>query len=303
MLGNPKNRYNSVQEYLNSLKSNLRGCDRALIQDALADAEEYFKTSMDALKQDNPELNDAEIFQLAADDFGNPDEIAEDYRKIDNYLTPALAKTNVVDNRPWWQKFLMIIADPKAWGAVFYMIISLVTGIFFFTWVSTGLSLSLSLLILIIGLPIAGLYLLSIRGIALVEGRIVEALLGVRMPRRAMFIKSEKGLWNRFVELLSSGVTWKAQLYMIIQLGLGIVYFTLIVTLFATALSLIFAPFVELIFDHPIVVNGEIDYELQPWLLPFISIFGALLLLGTLHLSKLIGRFHGWFAKLMLVHK
>lgn len=303
MLDNPKKIYNSVQEYLNSLKSNLRGCDRALIQDALSDAEEYFKTSMDALKLDNPELEKADIFQLAVDDFGNPEEIAEDYRKIDKYLTPALAQTDEVDNRPWWQKILMIIADPKAWGAVLYMIISLVTGIIFFTWVTTGLSISLSLLIFIIGLPIAGLYLLSIRGIALVEGRIVEALLGVRMPRRAMFIKSEKGLWNRFVELLSSGVTWKAQLYMIIQLGLGIVYFTLIITLFAVSLSLIVAPFVELIFEHPIVINGDIDYTINTWFFPFISVLGALLLLGTLHLAKLIGRFHGWFAKLMLVHK
>ncbi len=301
MKANERQKYNSVQEYLAGLKHNLKGCDRALIQDALADAEEFFRNYKESNSANNLDLSEAEVMQQAVEEFGETDEVAADYRKIDNYLTPNKLAPQV-DNRPWWKKFLMIIADPQAWGAVLYMIISMVTGIFFFTWVVTGFSLSASLLVLIIGIPIAGLYLLSIRGIALVEGRIVEALLGVRMPRRAMFIKSKRGLWNRFVELLSSSVTWKAQVYMILQLALGTAYFVLMVTLFALSLSFIFSPILELVFHLPLEVNG-IDEFTYPWLLPFIPIVGALLLLGSLHLAKLIGRFHGWFAKLMLVHK
>ena len=69
------------------------------------------------------------------------------------------------------------------------MLVSLVTGIMYFTWAVTGLSLSVGLLVLIISLPFIGLFFLSVRGIALVEGRIVEALLGVRMPRRPIFVE------------------------------------------------------------------------------------------------------------------
>ena len=36
----------SIDEYLDSLKNSLKGCDSATIQDALADAEEYLRTAI-----------------------------------------------------------------------------------------------------------------------------------------------------------------------------------------------------------------------------------------------------------------
>lgn len=68
-----------------------------------------------------------------------------------------------------------------------YMLIAFVTGIFYLSWAVTGVSISISFLIFIFGFPIALLFLLSVRGLALIEGRLVEALLGVRMPRRPFF--------------------------------------------------------------------------------------------------------------------
>ena len=67
---------------------------------------------------------------------------------------------------------------------MFYMLLSLATGIFYFTWTVTGVSLSAGLSVLIIGLPFIVLFIGSVRALALVEGRIVEAMLGARMPRR-----------------------------------------------------------------------------------------------------------------------
>ena len=52
------------------------------------------------------------------------------------------------------------------------------------TWVVTGLSLSLGLLILIVGIPLTVLFFGSVRGLALLEGRLVEAL-DQAAPRRA----------------------------------------------------------------------------------------------------------------------
>ena len=43
------------------------------------------------------------------------------------------------------------------------------------------------MIIMIFGIPLAALIFLSFRGLAWLEGRIVEALLGVRMPRRPVF--------------------------------------------------------------------------------------------------------------------
>jgi len=81
----------------------------------------------------------------------------------------------------------VVLADPRAYTALLYMLLSLATGTLYFTWAVTGISLSLGLAILIIGIPFAILFFASVRGISLVEGRVVEALLGERMPRRPLY--------------------------------------------------------------------------------------------------------------------
>ena len=71
------------------------------------------------------------------------------------------------------------------------MLLALATGIFYFTWVVTGVSMSAGLAVLIIGIPFVILYFGSVRLLSLVEGRIVEVMLGERMPRRPLY--SERG--------------------------------------------------------------------------------------------------------------
>lgn len=294
--------YKSIDEFLSVLKRELKGNDRALIQDALSDAEEHIRTALENIINTKQEVTEEEALSQAIESYGDPSEIAADYKKLDEYLTPMLVPSDKVDMRPWWKKFLLIIADPGAWGATLYMLISIITGIIYNTWVVCGLSVSLPLLIFIIGLPLAGFFLLSVRGIALLEGRIVEALLGMRMPRKPMFMSKDKGWWGKFKALVSSGITWKALAYMLLQMPLGIFYFTLIITLFAVSLSFIAAPILELVFHLPMEINGTDTYT-HKWLLPLLPVAGALLLLCTLHLAKLIGKLHGMFAKLMLVKK
>jgi hypothetical protein len=87
-----------------------------------------------------------------------------------------------------------VFADPRAYGALLYMLLSLVTGIFYFTWAVTGLSLTLGLAVLIIGIPFAILFFASVRGLALLEGRLVEVMLGERMPRRPAYADREQAV-------------------------------------------------------------------------------------------------------------
>ena len=45
-------------------------------------------------------------------------------------------------------RFFGVVMDPHTYGALFYMLLSLVTGVFFFTWVVTGLSLFLTFFVM-----------------------------------------------------------------------------------------------------------------------------------------------------------
>ena len=165
------------------------------------------------------------------------------------------------------------------------------------------MSLSLGLLILIIGLPIAGLFLLSVRGIALVEGRIVEALVGVRMPRRPLFSRKDIGWWGKIKGMLTSRHTWTAIVYMLLQMPLGIIYFTVIVILIGLSLWGIAIPILQLGFGIPVSQDWGTYYYLAKWMMPITVIGGILLLTGTMHLIKAAGRLHGNWAKIMLVRE
>jgi uncharacterized membrane protein len=310
---------NSVEKYLSELKKELSGSDRATIQDALSDAEEHLRTALSSAMEADPQVSEAKAMAAIVEKYGVPGEIASAYKEIESHtpsafakpvykeseaeVTPEVAKPMVVDTRPFYVKFFGIFADLKSWGALLYLIFAMGTGIIYFTWVVTGLSLSLGLLILIIGIPVAGLFLLSVRGIALVEGRIVEALLGVRMPRRPLFSRKDISWWQKFKGMFTSWHTWTAIVYMILQMPLGIIYFTVIVTLTALSLWGIAIPILQLGFNIPVSQYYGIYYYLEGWLMPFTVIGGVLLLTVTMHLVKATGRMHGNLAKAMLVRE
>ena len=66
--------------------------------------------------------------------------------------------------------FFNVVSDPRTYGALLYMLLSLATGIFYFTWTVTGISLSLGFAILIIGIPFALLFIGSVRVLAPCRG-------------------------------------------------------------------------------------------------------------------------------------
>jgi|WetSurMetagenome_2_1015567.scaffolds.fasta_scaffold124786_1 uncharacterized membrane protein len=294
----------SVTEYLGLLKKELAGRDPATIQDALSDAEEYLRTALENRREAHPDLVEADALPSIIEEFGSPEEIAAAYKQIENRIRPAISySTQANKNRSFYDRFFGIIADPKAWGALLYMLISLVTGIIYFTWAITGLSLSLGLIFLIIGLPFFWLFLLSVQGIALLEGRIVEGLLGMRMPSRSVFMDKNLGWWERLKTLFLGKQTWLSILYMILMLPLGIIYFTIFITLLSVSLGLIASPFLQIAFQYPIIHINSMGYYLPMGVLILLAFLGVILAFSTMHLAKWIGKLQGSFAKFMLVRE
>jgi putative sensor protein len=190
--------------------------------------------------------------------------------------------------------------DPRTWRSALYILISLVTGILYFTWAVTGLALSASFLILIIGLPFGLLFLASVRGLSLFEGRLVEVILGVPVKRTPMFAEPGLTWWKRLKALVTDKLTWRSMVYMILQLPLGIIYFTMTVTLGAVALGLMAAPIVDGIRYMPLVMLLASKYHFTVWILVLMEIGGFTLLTLTLHLVRTIGRWHAQHAQGLL---
>ncbi len=294
----------SVDEYLSLLRKELAGSDAAIIQDALADAEEHLRMALAQAINGRPNVSEADAILPIIEKYGSPQEIAAAYRQMEARLPAGMGRTTYAGHQSIFSRFFGVFADPRAWGALLYLLLSLGTGIVYFTWVVTGVSLSLGLLVLIIGLPLLVLFLLSIRGIAFIEGRLVEALLGVRMPRRRMFANDTPGFWQRIKNLFTQRITWTALAYCILQLGLGIVYFALFVTLVGLSIYLIAMPITVGVLNMPAyIIMGDTEYLATGWSIPLFFLLGILMLTATMHLARLMGRGHGALAKFMLVSK
>lgn len=287
----------TIAEYLEQLRAALKGADPAMIQDALYDAEEYLRSEL----AEQAGKSEADVIASVAGSYGAPEEVADIYRQTEVTVTRALRAPPPPPRRSSIGKFFGVAADPRTYGALFYMLLSMITGTFYFSWVVTGASISLGTLILIIGLPLLVLFFGSIRVLSLVEGRIVEALLGQRMPRRPLYTNRDRPWLSRIGDMFTDRRTWSTMLYLLLMLPLGIVYGTLAIGLLSASLGMLAAPLLYF-WDHSHVwVDGVSVTIGNAWAIPLVTLLGLILLFFTLHVARGIGHMHGWLAKQLLV--
>lgn len=292
---------NGIEGYLAQLKKELGGSDPAVVQDALSDAEEHLRNALDQALKQNPGLTASAALANVIEEYGSPAEVAAGYTELEARFTPSLAPAPLKNGRPAAVRFLTVVADPRAYGALIYMLFSLISGIIYFTWATTGLSLTLGLAVLIFGIPFLILFLLSVQGIALVEGRIVEALLGVRMPRRPIASKKHLGFWRWMSALFKDKRSWTTIIYMILMLPLGTIYFTIFIFMLIFGLWGISHPFWQHFLGFPVAQFEETEIFIPGWLSPLVVLVGVLWILITMHAAKGLGRMHGSLAKALLV--
>ena len=152
----------SVEQYLVELKAQLSGSDRATVQDAVfLMPKEYLRTALGNMAS-GESATPAESLQTVIIKYGTPAEIAAAYRQLKLSTAPALGLPRVLSNRksllcPRSEKGCETARStcvssessprPGPGGPLFYLVFALATGIIYFTWAVTGLSVSLSLLI------------------------------------------------------------------------------------------------------------------------------------------------------------
>jgi uncharacterized membrane protein len=300
----------SIDEYLKQLRSALANEDAALIQDALYDSEEYLRAEVAA----HPDRSEADVLELIASTYGAPEEVAAAYRDTEAKVKaalktprpPAIAQAGAI------RRFFGVFMDARAYTSLFYMLLTLATGIFYFTFVVTGISLSAGLAILIIGIPFFLAFIGMTRVLALGEGRLLEATTGERMPRRPLHPGPPAPLLTRIADMLKDVRTWTTLLYLVLMLPLGIIYFTIAVTGLAGGLRLALTPLIFLGRDlnwFPAGFSpGGIEFDGSDFASPgsFVGalvcmVLGVVILALVLHAARWIARGHARLAKALLV--
>jgi hypothetical protein len=291
----------SIDGYLKELREQLADEDPALIQDALYDAEEYLRAEVAA----HPDRTEADMLELIASTYGAPDEVATAYKdteaKVKAALQPPIRRRESPNSL---ERFFGVFSDPRAYSSLFFMLLTLATGVVYFTFAVTGLALSAGFSILIIGIPFFLIFIGMTRVISLGEGRLLEAVSGERMPRRPLHPGAKSKWSERIIEMLKDTRTWTTLAYFLLMLPLGVVYFTVAVTGLAVGICLLAVPFV-LIADRLGLWYEPISFS-PAWMgsIPMVVVLmiaGVFILTLLLHVARGTTRLHSRVAKALLV--
>jgi uncharacterized membrane protein len=301
----------SIDEYLKQLRAALEGEDPSLIQDALYDAEEYLRAEVAS----HPEKSEADVLELIASTYGAPDEVAAAYRDTEVKVKAALRtpSSQRTENPGSARRFFGIFLDARAYTSLFYMLLTLATGIMYFVLVVVGVSVSAGLAVLIIGVPFFLAFIGITRVISLGEGRLIEAITGERMPRRPVHPGPPGGWGARIGAMLGDARTWTTLLYLVLMLPLGIIYFVIAAVGLSIGVNLAIAPFVVLgenfgWFDYdsrgvPFALGHHfITLSAGSWVGSlFMFAAGIVVLTLLMHMARGIGLGHARLAKALLV--
>jgi hypothetical protein len=189
---------------------------------------------------------------------------------------------------------------PPVAGSLVYLVMNLGVGIAAFTALVTLFAVGIGTAVVWVGLPVLALAVLLCRGGAQVERARVYALLNayIAVPHSSL---PEKGRWKARVR---DGATWRALVYFILLLPIGIAEFTVVVSLWATALGMLFLPvyyrwlpdgaYKFWDWDRPAYV---VDSTVEA--LPFAAL-GLLVLAVALVVTRWLGAAHARFARALL---
>jgi hypothetical protein len=174
------------------------------------------------------------------------------------------------------------------------------TGFVYGAVVVFGVAISLSLAIFIIGVPFFLFFIGVVRTLSLVEGRVVETLLGQRMPRRPFLGPRGGSWWVRIKAWFSDRRTWTTMVYLALQFPLGLFYFALTAGGLVVCFWAMVAPVVQVLGDVPII-TGEPDSYLPGWAVLPVMAAGFVGVFVVARIARLVGSLHGRYAKWMLV--
>jgi hypothetical protein len=299
-----------IRAYLQQLAAELDGCDVALRHDALIDAEVHLRSA----------VHSGATTERAIADYGAPAEIARAYRESTGAgpslaagasTPPPGAPPDAAAQRGFGSiPIIGVWAQPAAWGGLLYFgALGFALAIFYFIWVVTLGSLALGTMPLIIGPPLLVLLLASVRGLSLFEGKVVELLLRVRMPRRTQPVAGLEGVsfWKRIGCWLRDVRSWMSLGYLVGIFPVSTLLFTVTITLVALSAWLLAAP-VFYALDMPIAqaapgdgfvlesflgVNSDGKIFLTGATVAPVFLMGLALMTGTLWLMRGFGFVYG----------
>jgi len=141
--------------------------------------------------------------------------------------------------------FFGVVVRGQTYRNLIYLLLAFPLGLFYFTFLIIGFSLSAGLIFALIGIPLLIGMLVAVNLLARAERWLTVQLLRIDIPAPApgqSESPDENGIWERLTAILADRRTWKGLVYLSVKIVTGLVWFVLIVTLLSFAVALLLAP-------------------------------------------------------------
>lgn len=143
--------------------------------------------------------------------------------------------TNIVGD------ILGVVADKQTYKNLLYLLLAFPLGLFYYTFLTIGLTVGAVLTIVAVGVGIVFLTVLCARVVAEFERKLANALLDTEI-RAPADIEDVTGKWAKARAYIEAESTWRSLGYLAVKFWVGIFGFVLVVVLLGSAIELLTAP-------------------------------------------------------------
>ena len=190
------------------------------------------------------------------------------------------------------------ILDACTYRRILYLLLALPLGVAEFTFLVTAISFGFGTVVTLIGIPVLIGSVYAWRWLAQQERRLIRALVGIEIPSPYRPDPVGGRWWSRLTARLADPATWKDLAFLLLRLPLGIVSFTVTVTVLAVGLGTLLEPAYYWAASDATWL-GWIQVDSLAAAIALMPLGALILLVGIPGLGAL-GRLYGWLAAQLL---
>jgi hypothetical protein len=204
------------------------------------------------------------------------------------------------DGATWAGRFFGIVIRPRTYLEALYLLLAFPLGLAYFVVLTTGLLLGVGLLVILIGILVFIVTLALARALGRFERAMAVRWLG-RPIAVAPSTQPAPGapVQEQVRALVTDPFTWRAVVYLLLKLPLGIGAFVVVVSLIAISMALVLAPLYYGLPWATVGVSGLWVVDTLPEAL-VLTLIGIPALITSLHVIRWGASLLGRFAQVML---
>lgn len=187
------------------------------------------------------------------------------------------------------------------WRSAIYLASSMALGLGVFIGLAVGLTLSVALVIIWVGLPMLAIMMVAWRGVAMLERQLVRAAFGVRIPSPYRRLPEGRNPLSKLKAMAADPATWKDLVYLALLFPVTLVEFVVSVTVWSATGMLLAMPLIVAASGGAEVGIGFMSYwagnpvEALP-----LTLVGLLFLVVAMYVTRVMAIGHSAWARLML---